>query len=506
MDIISLLIFGIPIAAGLGYGARIVIGRRQIKSLESKAKKLIDNAKVTEKEIVLEAKDEAIKIKREAGQNIEKKERDLREIETGIRKRQTLLDERSKTLDDKSEAIQTKIKEVELLKKDLGDLKGQQLKVLEKISKISKEDARKTLFDLVEKENRDELAHTIKKVEIEAKEHADKKASEIIATVIQRLSSETTRDLTVSAVAIPNEEMKGRIIGKEGRNVQSFEKMTGVELIIDDTPNAVTVSCFDPVRREVAKITLERLIKDGRIHPARIEEIHKKVIEDINKDMKDAAEKALYEAGIIGIHSDLVKIVGRLKYRTSYGQNILKHAVECSKIAQMLAEELGADVELCKRGAFFHDIGKALDQTLGGDHVQVGRDIAKKYGLDPRVVHSIEAHHEGVPAERIEDYIVAAADAISGSRPGARRESTEQYIQRLRDLENIANSFEGIEKSYAIQAGREIRIFVKPDEVDDLGATKLSHNIARKIESELKFPGEIKVHIIRETRAVDWAK
>jgi ribonuclease Y len=498
--------FGIPASVALGYGARIVIGRRQIQSLESKAKKLIDDARVQEKEIVLEAKDQAIKVKQEAEREIQKKEGNFAETERNIRRRESSLDERAKSLDTKHEDIQKKIKEIESLKGDLVNVKKEQTKALEKISNTTKEDATKTLFNLVEKENRDELARTVRKIESDTKDRADELASKIIATTIARLATETTREATVSVIHLPSEDMKGRIIGKEGRNVQAFERVTGVDVIIDDTPSAVTVSSFDAVRREIAKITLERLLKDGRIHPARIEELFKQVESEVNKDMKESAEKALYESGIVGVHSDLVKIVGRLKYRTSYGQNILKHSVECTKIAQLMAEELGANVDIAKRGAFFHDIGKAIDQTVGGDHVSVGRDIGKKYGLDPRVIHAIESHHEGIPLETVEDFIVQAADSISGARPGARRESTEQYIQRLKDLENIANSFQGVEKSYAIQAGREIRILVRPEDIDDYAAVKLSHEIARKVEVDLKYPGQIKVNVIRETRATDWAK
>lgn len=504
--LILILIGGLPVIFGGGYAARIVIGRRQIESLETKAKKLIDEAKVKEKEIVLEAKDEAIKIKNEANRELTKKKQEVNDIESSLRKRDEHLDQKSLTLEKKSLDIDSKFRNVEELKSELKKALENQSKVLQKISGISEEKAKKILFDLVEKENKEELAALIKRVESSTKEIADKKAQEIIATAIQRLASESTRDMTVAVVSLPNEEMKGRVIGKEGRNIQSFEKQAGVDIIIDDTPNAVSVSSFDPVRREIARITLERLVKDGRIHPARIEETLKKVSEELAQDMKEAAEKALYEVGIVGIHSDLVKIVGRLKYRSSYGQNILKHSIECAKIAQLLAEELNADVEICKRGAFFHDIGKALDQTLGGSHVEVGRDIAKKYGLSEKVIHTIAAHHEDIPLETVEDFIVYAADAISGARPGARRESTEQYLRRLKDLENIANTFDGVEKSYAIQAGREIRILVKPEEIDDLRATKLSHDIAKKVETELKYPGQIKIHVIRETRAVDWAK
>lgn len=498
---------GAPVATGVGgYYLRKFVIQKQKKSYEAKAQKIIDDAKEESKDILLDAKDEVLEIKEKAEESLKKKEKYVLDLEKDVRRKEEVLDRRTEGLDEERKALEEKVKQVEEFKQQLKNAKTEQLKTLEKISKVSKDEAKKILLNLVEKESKEDLARKIKELEDSSEEKINAEARNIIASAIQRLASDQTAESTVSTVQLPSEEMKGRIIGREGRNIQAFEKALGVDLIIDDTPEAVVVSCFDPIRREVARLTLAELVKDGRIHPTRIEEMVKKAKNEVAAEIRKAGEEAAFDLGIADLHPDVIKILGRLKYRTSYGQNVLKHSIEVANISAMIADELGADVKAAKKAGLLHDLGKAVDHEIGGSHAVISRDIAKKYGVSDDILHAIEAHHEEVEKKTPEAAIVAAADAISSARPGARRESLENYIKRLEELETVANEFEGVEKSYAIQAGREVRVIVVPEEIDDSGAIKLSHDIAKKIEKDLDYPGQIKVNVIREVRATDFAK
>lgn len=498
----------LALAGGLvfGYMARKIQAQRQTSSAETQAQKLVESAKTKAKEITLTAKDEALKVSEAAKKEETEHRRKASEIEERLEKRAALLEEKLEQLEKKRNDLGDKEREIEDIKKELLELRQKQEEKLEKVAKLSKEEAKKVLLDLTEKEMKEDLVKKIKQVEAKTKEEGDKKAAEIVAEAIQRLAVDITSESTVSTIQIPGDEMKGRIIGREGRNIHAFEQATGVDIIVDDTPEAVVISGFDPIRRQVAKVALEKLVSDGRIHPGRIEETVKKAKEEVGKMIKEAGEQAVYEVGVAGLPDDLVKLLGRLRFRTSYGQNVLKHSIEVTFIAQILASELGADINVVKKAGLLHDIGKAVDHEIQGSHAVISRDIAKKFGLPPEVVHAIEAHHEEVEFKSIEAIIVQVADAISAARPGARRETLDSYVKRLQELENIANAFEGVDKSYAIQAGREVRIIVKPEEIDDLEAEKLARNIAKKIEDELKYPGQIKVNVIRETRAIEYAK
>lgn len=470
------------------------------------AQKTIRDSEQKQKELLLKAKDEALKIKEEAQVEEEKKRKFLEEIERDLRRKEESLDRRAETVDKEREGILNKEKEIRDIKSEIMKIKDEQSVALQKVAKMKKDEAKDMLLANVEKEYREELVHKIKAEKQKAKEEAEVFAREILSTVIERMASEHTAESTVSSVSLPSDEMKGRIIGREGRNIQIFEKVTGVDVLIDDTPDTVTISSFDPVRRYVAKVALEKLIADGRIQPSRIEEIVEKVQKEIANEIKEAGEQAAYETGVVGLNPDLVKILGRLKFRTSYGQNVLRHSIEVASLAGMLAAELGADVNMAKKAGLLHDLGKAVDHEVPGAHHHISMDIARKYGLSDTLINAIGAHHDDIEPKTVEAIIVRAADAISGSRPGARRESLENYIKRLTELENIANSFSGVEKSYAIQAGREVRIIVRPTEIDDLSALKLSKDIAKKIEGDLQYPGTIKVNVIRETRATEYAK
>ena len=500
------LIIGLPIATGVaGYFLRKLTYQKSTKSQEAKADRILTEANNKGKEIILATKDEALRIKEEAKKEIEQRQKYLLDLEQNLRSKENFIDRKSQNVDQEKQNLEDKVKEVEKFKDELKRAKQEQLATLEKIAKTSQKEAREILLGLVEKEYQEDIVNKIKETEKSTHEQSDEKARQIIICAIQRLASEQTGDSTVTAVSIPSDEMKGRIIGREGRNIQTFEKMAGVDVIIDDTPETVIISCFDPIRRQIAKTALEKLIVDGRIHPARIEEALEKAKSEVASQIKEAGEQAIYETGVAGLHPDLVRVLGRLKFRTSYGQNVLSHSIETAHLAGMIAAEVGADVNAAKKAGLLHDIGKAVDHQVPGSHAIIGADIAKKYGLTEKIIKAIAGHHEEI--EQIEEsIIVQAADAISGSRPGARRESLESYIKRLEDLENVANSFEGVEKSYAIQAGREIRVLVKPAKINDLEAAKLARNIAKKIEQELKYPGQIKVNVIREVRAIDFAK
>lgn len=499
-----------------GYFINIFISKKRVGKAQNKANKLIEDAeneaKALKKEAVLEAKEEALKLKTETDNELKERRAELTKLENrlilkeeGLDRKEDMLDKKQSAIDEQKALQENKVKELQE-KENSINLRIEKIdKELEKVSGLSKEEAKAQLISSIEDQARKDAGVIVRDIENKAREEGEKKARNIITLAIQKCATDQTAEVTVSSVALPNDEMKGRIIGREGRNIRAIEAATGVDLIVDDTPEAVILSCFDPIRREVARLTLEKLITDGRIHPARIEDIVEKVKKDIEKTIKEAGENATFEAGVYNLHPELIKLLGRLKYRTSYGQNCLKHSLETSYIAGLLAAELGADVALAKRSGLLHDIGKALDFEIEGTHVSIGMEVAKKYKENPEVIHCIEAHHGGVEYKSIEAILVQVADAISSSRPGARRESLDAYVKRLEKLEAIANSFKGVANSYAIQAGREIRIAVKPEEVDDTGIIVLAKDIARKIEAELEYPGQIKVNIIRETRASDIA-
>lgn len=506
MNIIIVGIAAFVLGGGLGYFILRQISGKQVDSAKSKADKIVSDAKSESKEILIAAKDEALKEKEEVKKEFQAKEKTIAELERSLRSREVNLDRKFDQLESERKSVSKKESEIEGIKQALRDLRTKQEESLERIAKMDKEEAKKVLLNLVEKESKEDLVKKIKEVNTYVKEEADKEAQKIIVTAIQRLAPELAAETTISSVAITSDEMKGRIIGREGRNIQTFEKMTGVDLIIDDTPDVVVLSSFDPLRRQLAKVTLEKLVADGRINPTRIEEMYEKAKREVAEDIKRSGEEAAYEVGVAGLPLEIIKVLGRLKYRTSYGQNQLKHSVEVALISGLLAEELGADVKVAKTAGLLHDLGKAVDQDVPGNHAVISADIARKYKIDENIVHAIEAHHEDVEIRTVEAAIAQAADAVSSARPGARRESLENYVKRLKDLENISNSFEGVEKSFAIQAGREVRVIVIPESIDDLGAEKLSKEIAKKIEAEMQYPGQIKVNVIREVRATEYAK
>jgi ribonuclease Y len=504
--VILWLVAGVAVGGAAGWTARNVRAKTQTANAEAQAQKLIDSAKAEAKETVLNAKEEASKIVDVAKKEEKERRSDLIDLEKRLATKEESIDKKLTEIDSKRDAIEKDKSDIEETKNYLRDLREKQEKNLEKIAKLSKEDAQKKLLEMIEKDYKKDVVEYIKKVKEDAKEEADKEARSIIATAIQRLSSDQTSETTVTAITIPNDEMKGRIIGREGRNIQAIERLTGCDIVVDDTPETIVISGFDPVRRQVAKLALEKLIADGRIHPSKIEEAVQKAEAEIEKIVKEAGEKAAYETGVAGLPPELIKVLGRLKFRTSFSQNVLQHSIEAAHLAGTMAAEMGADVNIAKKAGLLHDIGKAIDQEMTGSHAVISRDICKKFGLSEEIQHAVEAHHEDVEPKTVEAIIVLAADAISASRPGVRRDSLDNYIKRLTELEGIANGFEGVEKSFAIQAGREVRVLVTPARIDDLGAEKMAKEIARKIESDLKYPGQIKVNVIRETRAVEYAK
>jgi ribonucrease Y len=486
------------------------ISQANIGKSEEEAKRIIEESKKEaeskRKESILEAKEEVHRLRTDFEKESRERRNEIQRLERRIIQREESLDKKSTVLEKKEENLNKKQQEVEILEASIQDLYTKQREELERLSGLSSEEAKHVLLDEVRKEVKHETAMMIKDLESKAKEEADKKAREIITYAIQRCAADHVAESTVHVVSLPNDEMKGRIIGREGRNIRALETLTGVDLIIDDTPEAVILSGFDPIRREVARIALEKLIVDGRIHPARIEEMVEKAKKDVENDIREEGEQATFETGIHGLHGEIVRLLGRLKYRTSYGQNVLKHSIEVSYLAGLMASELGIDPTLAKRAGLLHDIGKAVDHEVEGPHALIGAEIAKKYHESPVIVNAIAAHHGDVEMQSLEAILVQAADAISAARPGARRETLEAYIKRLEKLEEIANSYEGVEKSYAIQAGREIRIMIKPEEINDAGAVEVARDIVKKIESELEYPGQIKVNVIRETRSIEYAK
>lgn len=486
------------------------ISQANISKAEKEAKKILDESskesETKKKEAILEAKEEVHRLRTDLEKESRERRNEVQRLERRNIQREESLDKKSDVLERKEENLSKKQQEIEMLEASVQDLYTKQREELERLSGLTSEEAKQVLLDEIKNEIKHDAAIMIKEIETKAKEEADKKAREIITYAIQRCAADHVAETTVHVVSLPNDEMKGRIIGREGRNIRTLETLTGVDLIIDDTPEAVILSAFDPIRREVARIALEKLIVDGRIHPARIEEMVEKAKKEVDSDIREEGEQATFETGVHGLHSEIIRLLGRLKYRTSYGQNVLKHSIEVSYLAGLMASELGIDPTLAKRCGLLHDIGKAVDHEVEGPHALIGAEIAKKHHESTIVVNAIAAHHGDVELQSLEAILVQAADAISAARPGARRETLEAYIKRLEKLEEIANSYEGVEKSYAIQAGREVRIMIKPEIIDDAGAIEMARNLVKRIENELEYPGQIKVNVIRETRAIDYAK
>ena len=490
----------------IGYLLSLFLTNKRISSARARAEGLLAEAKSKAQDLLLEAKSKSLKILEEAKKEEQERHRQLVRIEEMLSKREAETDAKARELEKEKQTLTSRAKEIENLRLELEQRKQKQNEELQKVAGLKKEEAKAILFKNLEEEYHEELLGRIRKFEQFNKEELDQRAKEILTSSIQRYASSHIADVTTTVVSLPSDEVKGKIIGKEGRNIKTIERLTGVDIIIDDTPEVLVISGFDPVRRQVAKLAIEKLIADGRIHPARIEEMVEKAKGEINEKIKQAGEAALFEVGVGAVDPRLTYLLGRLAFRTSFGQNVLLHSIEVAHIAGMLAAEIGADVMVAKKAALFHDIGKAVDHEVQGTHVEIGRKILQKFGVDEKVIRAMEAHHEEYPYSSLESRIVQTADAISGARPGARRDTVEIYLKRLEDLERIANSFDGVEKSYAIQAGRELRIFVTPTKIDDLTAVKLARDIAKKIESELKYPGEIKVNVIRETRAIEYAR
>jgi ribonuclease Y len=502
--VVDILALAVGVAAGF-FISRYLADKTR-KEQQGRAGDIVQKALDQARQIEVDARDGAIKIVQAAEQEIVARRNDLNRETERLDKRRTDLDNRIERLEQKEQALSKRQSALDRKANDVDKLYDAQMEKLQEIAQMTQDDARKQLLDAVEKEARGDMARIIRQVEAEAREEGEKRARKLIADAIQRVASEHVSEVTSSVVILPNEEMKGRIVGRNGRNIKAFEQAAGVDVIVDDTPEAVTISCFDSVRREIARRALTKLTLDGRIHPAHIEKIVQDETKAVEKIINEAGEQAAYDAGIRGLHPEVLKMMGRLKFRTSYGQNQLAHAVEVARLAGILAAELGANVELSKQGGFLHDIGKAMDHNQEGTHAGLGAEFCKRYGVHHAVVNAIAAHHHEVDQESIEAVIAEAADAISGARPGARREDLEAYIKRIRTLEEMANSFEGVEQSFAIQAGREVRIIVRPDAIDDLAATRLARDVAKKIEETMQYPGQIRVTVIRETRAVDYAK
>ena len=513
MDILFIVIaavVGITIGFAIGYVCRKKFAEREIGSAEAEATRIINEAirggESKKKEMLLEAKDEIHKSRTEHEKEVKERRAELTKQERRLQQKEETLDKKTDAFERKEEELNKKLQKVAETQAQADDICKQQMETLERISGLTQEQAKAYLLQNVEDEVRHETAMKIKEIEQQLKDEADDKAREILSVAIQRCAADHAADVTVSVVPLPNDEMKGRIIGREGRNIRTLETITGVDLIIDDTPEAITVSCFDPVRREVARLALEKLIGDGRIHPTRIEDMVEKAKRDVDRTIREEGERACYETGVHNLNPELVKILGRQKYRTSYGQNVLNHSIEVSHIAGLMAAELGVDVAMAKRAGLLHDLGKSIDHEVEGSHVQLGADLARKYKENPVVVNAIEAHHGDVEPKTVIAVLVQAADAVSAARPGARRENVENYIRRLQKLEELTGSWPGVDKAFAIQAGREVRIMVKPEVVTEDNMILLARDIAKKIEAELEYPGQIKVNVIRETKAVEFAK
>ncbi len=506
LTILGVVILSLAVGSFLGYYTRQTIAKKQLHTAEGRATKLIEESEKKSQELVLEAKNKALNILEEAKKKEQERENQLMRFEERLEKRDATIDTKMAEIEKGKVALEKKAEEIRMIRKEVDETRKQELKRLEKIAELSKESAKKILLQLTEEENREMIVKKIKQLEVSGREELEKKARDIMTQAIQKYAGSHAADVTTSTVSIPSDEVKGRIIGREGRNIKALERLTGIEIIVDDTPEAIVISGFDPVRRETARIAIERLISDGRIHPTKIEEAVEFAKNEINNKIREAGEAAAYDVGVAGLDPKLVHILGRLRYRTSYGQNALLHSLEVAHLSGALAAELGCDVTLAKKAGLLHDIGKAIDHEVQGTHVEIGIKILEKFHVDKEIIEVMKCHHEDYPFSSPESMIVSAADAISASRPGARKDTLENYLKRLEELEAVVNSFEEVEKTYAIQAGREIRVFVKPDKVDDLGAIKLSKAIVEKIEKELKYPGEIKINVIRETRVVDYAR
>ena len=507
---IAAILISLAIGIPIGIAYRKKVAESKIQGAENEAKRVIESAKKEaenlKKEEIIKAKEEIMASRKELDQEIKERRGEVQRQETRLIQKEENLERRADNFEKREKDLERELQNVEQQKQEIEKLHDLEMVELQKIAALTKEEAKARLLNEMEKELVTEKAALIRQQDQKAKETVNKDAKEMLCYAIQKCAADHSQETTVSIVALPNDEMKGRIIGREGRNIKALETLTGIDLIIDDTPEAVVLSGFDPLRREVAKIALEKLIEDGRIHPAKIEEMVEKAKEEVEETIKEEGERAVLETGVIGLHPDIVKLLGKLKYRTSYGQNVLNHSIEVSNLARIMADELGLDPKLARRAGLLHDIGKALDHDMEGTHVEIGVEVLKKYKENPLVVNAVEAHHGDVEPQTLEAVLVQAADAISASRPGARRETLEAYIKRLQNLEEIADSFEGVEKSFAIQAGREVRIVVKPEKISDDQMTILARDVAKRVENEMDYPGQIKVNIIRETRVVDYAK
>lgn len=508
MDVLTVVIALVSVIVGgvLGYFVVQYVGESRIKAAQAEAERLLEEAQARAKEIELVARDKALKLRNEIEEQGRTQRREAQREEERLQKRREVLDNRLEQLENRERKMNQRQSKLDRRQSELDKLYQERVTELERIANMSQAEAREHLLQAIEEDTRQDMARVIREVEALAYEEAERRARKIVVVAMQRIATDQVSETTVSMVPLPNDEMKGRIIGRGGRNIRTFEQVTGVDVVVDDTPEAIVLSCFDPVRREVARVAMSKLILDGRIHPGRIEKVIEKAQEEVNAVIREEGERAAVEAGVPGLHPEIIKLLGRLKFRTSYGQNQLLHAVETAHIASVLASDLGANVQVAKAGALLHDLGKAVDHEMEGPHALIGADLARRYGVSGEVVNCIAGHHHEEEQQTLEAIIVEVADAISGARPGARRESVDAYIKRVKALEEVAQSFKGVEQSYAIQAGREIRIIVRPDDVDDLAAIRLSKDVARRIEEMLEYPGQIKVTIIRETRAVDYAK
>ena len=507
---IAIFLISAVVFTFVGFFIRKKIAESKMKSAENEAKRILElankEAENKRKEEIYKAQEEIMNSRKELDQEIRERRGEVQKQENRLIQKEENLENKINNLEKRERELDAQMADIEERNKELEEIKQNEMKELEQISKLSQEEAKKMILSEMEKELTLEKANLLKEMEQKTKETADKEAKQIISYAIQKCAADHSQETTVSIVSLPNDEMKGRIIGREGRNIKTLETLTGIDLIIDDTPEAVVISGFDPLRREIAKMTIEKLINDGRIHPAKIEEMVEKSREELEQTIKEEGERAAMEAGVVGLHPDIIKLIGKLKYRTSYGQNVLNHSVEVSNLARIMAEELGLDPKIARRAGLLHDIGKALDHDMEGTHVELGVEVLKKYKENEIVINAVEAHHGDVEPQSLEAVLIQAADAISASRPGARRETLEAYIKRLQQLEEIADSFEGVDKSFAIQAGREVRILVKPEKISDSQMTLMARDISQRIENEMDYPGQIKVNIIRETRVVDYAK
>ncbi|KXK20132.1 MAG: ribonuclease Y [Chloroflexi bacterium OLB15] len=510
MELIIGALIGLVVGAAVGVGVYVYIQNQQGNSrrnaAEAEARQIVAAANEDAQRKQREVEQQAKSITDDANENAVRRRRELDKEDERLQRRREDLDKRYERMEQREQNLNKRQSRLDKQQSDLDKLQEERAIELQRIAQMTTDEAKAELMEVAEKEARNDMARIIRQVEAEAREEADNRAREVISLAVQRLASEHVSEIAVSVISLPSDEMKGRIIGRNGRNIRAFELATGVDVVVDDTPEAITVSSFDPVRREVAKRAMAKLVTDGRIHPARIEKLVEDARAEVETVIRQEGERAAYETGVVGLHPEILKLLGRLKFRTSYGQNQHAHAIETAHIAGMIASELGADVMIAKAGGLLHDLGKAVDHEVEGTHAQIGAELAKRYGVHPKVVNAIASHHHEVEQEFVESYIVEASDAISGARPGARRESLESYVRRVRTLEEIANSFEGVDQSYALQAGREVRIIVRPEEVDDLQAVRLSKEIAKKIEETMQYPGQIKVQVIRERRAVEFAK